>query len=195
VITSCTKNNDVQPNVIATGKKQVDTISKSGLSLDDSIHLALFNVAPQKVYTSVSGKILTMKYDENVDLYMSAAGYQQTSSVHLLEDFSNTALKGFDFTTVAEGGNTTLDWVDDNLNNVILKTVTDTVINNYSVVKINVHRTFTFFNTYDSAQAATDEQNLLIGKTDDKITFTSYSYYNQKNYPKTNLTIGLVYSK
>jgi hypothetical protein len=147
------------------------------------------------VKTSVSGTNLILVFDENIDLLFSAEGYQKTSAVHLFEDFSKTLLAGFDYTTVAEGGNTTLNWVDDNLNNVVLKTVTDTVINKIKMVKINVHRPFTFSKIYASNQAALNEQALFIAKTNDSIAFTSYCYYNQKNYQPVSVLATLVYSK
>jgi hypothetical protein len=197
VIAGCSKNNDVKPNTGTSVTTITDTTANTTakLSLDDSLHMAVFSAAPQIVKTSVSGKNLILKLDENINLLIAADGYKKTSSVHLLEDFKNTLLAGFDYTTVAEGGNTTLNWVDDNLNNVILKSVTDTVINNFKVVKINVHRTFTFFKIYDKNQLAIDEQNILLNKKDDLIMFTSYSYYNQKNYPKTSAVAFVDYEK
>jgi hypothetical protein len=202
VFLGCSKSGDVKPvaSNSSTVKKPVpaDSVAHStntGLSHDDSIHVVTFSAAAQKVNVSVSGKSLFMVFDENVDLYFSAEGFQKTSAVHLKEDFGNTSLKDFDFTTVAEQGNVTLNWVDDNLNNVILKTVTDTVINGQKMVKINVHRAFTFFKVYESAQEAIDEQTNLLEKSDEKITFSSYCYYNQKNYTPYLATAKVVYSK
>src|SRR5580698_7561066 len=142
VMCACNKNGDLSPqkNNSATtggsskttggGNSQTPPDTTPKLTHDDSIHMATFNIKPQQVKTTVSGTNLVLVYNENVDLLFTAEGYQKISAVHLHEDFSKTLLAGFDFTTVAEGGNTTLNWVDDNLNNVILKTVTDTVINN-----------------------------------------------------------------
>jgi hypothetical protein len=177
------------------GTKPPDTTKTIALSHDDSIHLATFKINPQMVSTSVSGTNLILKFYENVSLLFTSEGYQKTSAVHLSENFKNTLLANFDYTTVAEGGNTTLDWVDDNLNNVILKTVTDTVINNVQMVKINVHRPFTFFKVYPTNQAALNEQAIFINKTTDTIGFSSYSYYNQKNYLPRSSSAKLVYYK
>ena|SRR6185312_4328724 len=168
--------------------------SGSQLSHDDSIHMATFTIAPQAVTASVSGTNLILKFDENVDLLFTAEAYKKTSAVHLKEDFKNTMLAGFDYTTIAEGGNKTLNWVDDNLNNVILKTITNTVINGVSMVRINVHRQFTFFKVYQSNAAALSQQALFASKKDDIIVFSSYSYYNQKNYPPVAASAYLVYS-
>jgi hypothetical protein len=197
VITGCSKTRDILPvnpgNGVASKKPADTTVIR--MSADDSIHLAAFKVNPQKVKISISGKNLIMKFDENIDLLISPDGYGKTSAVHLHEDFKNSLLAGFEFTTVAEQGNTTLNWVDDNLNNVILKSVGDTIINNNRMIKINVHRTFTFFKIYENDQLAINEQNILLSKKDDQIIFTSYSYYNQKNYPKTSVAAFVEYQK
>jgi hypothetical protein len=200
----CHKDSGVNPKSSSTGdnsnpsggggaKPPVDTALR--LSHDDSIHLAAFKVKPQMVSTSVSGTNLILKFDENVDMLFFAEGFQKTSAIHLIENFKSTLLAGFDYTTVAEGGNTTLNWVDDNLNNVILKTITDTVVNNVKMVKINVHRPFTFFKVYSSNKDALNEQALFVQKTTDTVSFKSYSYFNQKNYLPTYSSAKLVYSK
>lgn len=162
---------------------------------DDSIHFATFRMAPQNVKTSVTGSKLTLVFNENVDLLFTVAAYKLTSAVHLHEDFSASQLAGFDFTTVAEGGNTTFDWVDDNLNNVMLKKVTDTMINNKPWVKINVQRPFTFSKQYASNDAALNEQAAFLANTNDVVLFSSYCYYNQKNYPSVTAAASLVYTK
>ncbi len=194
---SCNKSSDVNP-----GSKSVDSvISTTPLTStvpsthDDSIHVVSFIAKPQMVISSVSDTILTLTFNENVNLLLTAEGYQETSAVHLLENFKSTLLAGFDFTTVDEQGNTTLNWVDDNLNNVILKTITDTVINKVQMVKINVHRPFTFFRLYGSNQAALAEQAVIVKKLNDNVVFSSYCYYNQKNYAPDSTSVNLVYSK
>jgi hypothetical protein len=191
VFISCSKNNDTKPGSGGTTKTTTGGTAK--LSTDDSLHLVSFKVNSQIVTTSTSGTSLTLKFNESIDLLIPYAGYQLTSAVHLTEDFKNTLFAGFNFTTVAEDGTVTLDWVDDNLNNVILKTVTDTVINNQKLVKVNVHRTFTFVKVYDSNFLASNEQALLFKKADDVIAFSSYVYYNQKNYLPTSVSAKVIY--
>jgi len=197
LFSGCTKNNDVAPqnnnNNNSTGTTLPDPAS--GLSHDDSIHMPKFNINRQIVKTSVSGSKLNLVFNENVDILFAAEAYQKISAIHLTEDFKTTLLNGFDFSTVAEGGNTTLNWVDDNLNNVILKKVTDTVIRNVNMVKINVNRPFTFFKSYSSNKDAVNAQAAFISKTDDTVVFTSYSYYNQKNYLPQSEAALLLYTK
>src|ERR1700761_5895219 len=145
---SCAKKGDVTPTKTDSTKTSTTTTTSSTsttgtttstttsqtdpnvkLTHDDSLHMVVLNVAKQVVKTSVSGVNLTLTYNEDVDLYITKAGYNQTSAIHLLENFNHSLLAGFEFTTVNEYGATTLNWVDDNLNNVILKSQKDTTIN------------------------------------------------------------------
>jgi hypothetical protein len=162
---------------------------------DNQLHQPVFSVASQLIKTSVSNQTLTLVFNENVTITLTAAGYNQTSAIHLSEDFYNTMLSSFDYTTVNENGQVTPDWVDDNLNNVTSKTVTYTVVNNINMVNITVNRQFTFFRTYASNQTAVNEQNIFLSDTGDQITFTSYCYYNQKNYPLYSVNAKVVYTK
>jgi hypothetical protein len=201
---SCSKKGDVTPNKTdstrtSTSTSTTSTTSQTApgvvLTHDDSLHLVVLNVNQQVVKTSVSGVNLTLTYNENVDLYITKAGYSQTSAVHLLESFNHSLLAGFDFTTINEYGQSNLNWVDDNLNNVILKTVKDTNINRVPVVKITVKRPFTFFKIYTSNQDAIKEQNYLLTDISDIITFSSYSYFAQKNYEQSSVTAHVVFTK
>jgi hypothetical protein len=177
------------------GSSQTPPDTTPKLSHDDSIHTATFKLPLQAVKTTISGTKLVLVYNENVNLLFSPEGYQKTSAIHLHEDFGKSLLAGFSYTTVAEGGNTTLNWVDDNLNNVVLKTVTDTLINNRNMVKVNVHRSFTFVKDYFSTQAAQNEQAVFAARKNDTVAFSSYCYYNQKNYLPTSSSASLLYSK
>jgi len=204
VFAGCSKSGDVTP----TGNKSSGDASKTSgtpsqtppdttpkLTHDDSIHMVSFKLSAQTVKTSVSGSKLILVFNENVDLLFSQEGYMKISAVHLTEGFGKTMLAGIDYTTVAEGGNTTYDWVDDNLNNVTQKTVADTVINKVKMVKINVHRPFTFTKQYASNKDALSGQAQFIGKTNDTVTFSSYSYYNEKNYQPRTTAAVLVYTE
>jgi len=188
-----------------TGKTSGDTTKTGGFSQtppdttpklthDDSIHLATFSLKPQIVKTTQSGKKLTLVYHEDVSLLFAGEGYLRTSAVHLHEDFSKSALAGLDYTTVAQGGNITLNWVDDNLNNVILKTVTDTSVNGHKMVKITVRRAFTFVKNYSTADEAGEGQKEFAARQNDVVTFSSYCYYNQKVYRPASISGNLVYS-
>ena len=124
-----------------------------------------------------------------------ADAYNQTYAVHLKEDFKKSVLAAFDFTTEGENGQTAFNYVDDNLNNIRFKTLSDTLTQGVKVKKIAVHRQLTFSRTYDSPQLAADQQNLILARYDDFIKFSSYTYYNQKNYPTTSAKAYVKYGK
>jgi hypothetical protein len=94
--------------------------------------------------------------------------------LHLKEDFSKSSLATLDYTTVDEAGATDFDWVDDNLNNVIDKTVTDTTINTIAMKKINVNRKFTFTETFADNASAVAKEDSLYNINTEKIRFSSY---------------------
>ncbi len=202
VLFGCNKQGDVTPggtsanNTKPGGTPIIPPVDSSNkLTREDSIHMAAFIIYAQKVKTSVSDRTLKLVLDEDVNIFILQEAYKRTSAVHLLEDFKTSALPAFDFTTVNGDGQTNFNYVDDNLNNVKLKSIKDTVINGIDVVKVNVHRPFTFSKVYNSNQLATDQQNLLLNRTNDIITFSSYTYYNQKNYPVTAAVARITYVK
>jgi len=200
IFTACNKNGDVAPqkgsgSTSSGGSSQTPPDTTPKISHDDSIHMATFNMQPQAVNLKVSGTKLILVYNENVNILLNQEGYGKTSAIHLHEDFSKSGLFGLDYTTVAAGGNTTFNWVDDNLNNVILKTVTDTMVNNRNMIKINVHRAFTFEKEYFSEDAARNERESFAERRNDTVIFSSYCYYNQKNYSPVSFSGPLVYSK
>ncbi|MDB4923055.1 hypothetical protein [Mucilaginibacter sp.] len=198
ILWGCSTQNNVKPTDSSQPsgnqtKPPADTTKK--LTRDDSIHKVAFIIYSQKVKTSVSGKTLILAFDENVNLFVLADGYKKTSAVHLKEDFKKTSLGAFDFTTLNQDGLTTFNFVDDNLNNVKFKTISDTTVSGVKAVKVNVHRLITFSKEYYSNQLAIDQQNLLLSKSDDLLSFSSYTYYNQKNYPVTSAVTYLQYVK
>ena len=197
---SCSKKGDVQPTSADTTKTGSGKLAATPdptvtLSHDDSIHMAAFIIYPQDVKTSVNGKTLNLVFDERVNIFLLADAYEQTYAVHLKEDFKKSVLAAFDFSTEGENGVTAYNYVEDNLNNIRFKTISDTTIQGVKVKKIAVHRQLTFSKTYDSAQLATDQQNIILGHYQDFITFSSYTYYKQKNYPTTNAVAYIKYTK
>jgi hypothetical protein len=194
---SCGKQGDVKPTSTVTTNTPITAAPDPTVKLthDDSTHIVAFIVYPQNVKTAVTGKTLTLKFDENVNLFLLADGYKHTSAIHIKEDLKKTVLAAFDFTTENENGQTTFNFVDDNLNNVKFKTISDTLIQGVKVKKVNVHRQLTFSKVYASAQLAIDQQSLVLGRYEDLITFSSYTYYNQKTYPVTSAVAYVKYGK
>src|ERR1700761_6430393 len=97
---SCSnKQGDVKPGDGSTdggstngGGSTTGPTNPTGLTRDDSVHMVAFNIQAQKVKTSVTGKTLKLEFYENVNLFLSAEAYKQTSAIHLKQDVSKTSL-------------------------------------------------------------------------------------------------------
>lgn len=198
VLFSCSKQGDVKPTSTDTTKTNNGHLSAPPdpavqLSHDDSIHMAAFIISPQNVKTTITGKTLNLIFDERVNIFLMADAYEQTYAVHLKEDFKKSALAAFDFSTEGENGVTAYNYLEDNLNNIRFKTITDTLIQGVKIKKIAVHRQLTFSKTFDSQQLAADQQNIILSRSGDFITFSSYTYYKQKNYPTSSAVAFVKY--
>jgi hypothetical protein len=157
------------------------------------LHKVYLSTPTQTVATTVNNNILNLLYTENINVLLTARGYDQSFAVHLVGDFSESALNAFDYTLTTKSGNTTYDWADDNLNDVDQKTVSDTTINGEEMVKINVVRYFKFSKQYATIQAAQQEQIILSNTNGDIINFSSYVFFGQ-NYPATQIKSKVAYS-
>jgi len=180
LLASCSKDKSGLPTPTQVAALQSSTLltnasNQSAVTkLDTNRYAVNFLVKGQTVKTSVSGNVLNLTYTENIKLLLNPADYYGSWAVHLSDDFSQSALDGFDYTTVTKEGDVTFRWIDDNLNNITQKVAADTVVNNVKMVSLRVYSTFNFSKTYASANAAISAQNTLLAKTDDKIIYSSY---------------------
>jgi len=165
-------------------KSNVTPVKKTTVDTDLLIHTVKLDTTPQYSAVSVSGTKLTVIWYEDITLLIPTEGYNLSYSVRLEQDFSKTGLANFDFTTFDAYGNITYDWVDDNLNNVIAKTVTDTTIAGAKITKVTVQRPFIFAKTYATNQAAVMGEDSILSRKTDKISFSSYVIF-LKTYPAT----------
>lgn len=169
------------------------TSSTGGTSTQPSTNYAISFVTPdQVVATNVKNDTLVMVYHENVSLVLNPEEYASSWAVHLIETFDGTTLSGVDYTTVNPQGIAVHNVVDNNMNNVILKSVSDTTVNGAAKKVMRVFRNFTFSKVYDSNAAAISEQNKLVG-TKEQMSFSAYYYADAPTIISTNSTI--VYTK
>src|ERR1700761_5098303 len=194
--TSCKKLTDTTPASKLNNKTSVTQTSVPSAPIDTDllIHSISFSAPTQYVITSVAGNEITMVYNENVNLFIPKQGYDLSWAIHLTEDFSSAILSKFDYATVDDQGHINTDWVDDNLNGVNSKTVTDTTIKNMAMVKINVQRQFTFTKEYADNATAVPAQNTILLITTNKIAFSSYVSFTE-NYPATSASLPVTYIK
>ena len=133
VLTGCKKSNDITPTGQDTKTITNNPLPSAPIDTDAFIHQINFSAPFQLVVMSVADTKLTMIYYENVDVLIPNNGYTLSYALHLTEDFSHSSLANMDYTTVNEAGDVNFDWVDDNLNNVIDKTVSDTTVNSIAM--------------------------------------------------------------
>lgn len=139
----------------------------------ESYKALTIKTSPQTVKMKVTGNQLNMVYNEDVTLLLDSGALAKSYAVHLKEDFSTTKLNDYDYHSITKWGINATNWVDDNLNNVVVQSSKDTLINNHIFVKKRITRTFIYQIAYDNATAATAVMNGLLKQTD-ILTFSAY---------------------
>ena len=181
VLASCSKRGTVAPAVISS-KPDSATI----------LHTVAVSAPTQRTLTTLTDSTLILAFKEDVTLLLPAAGFNQSFSVHLSQDFSASALSKFNYSITTNDGITYYDWVDDNLNNVDQKTVSDTTVNGLEMTKIHVVRTFNFVQQYANEQLALTAQNTILHTNNDKVIVSSYVLFD-KAYPTATLIVPIKY--
>jgi hypothetical protein len=148
----------------------------------------------QVVKVSVSGSQLTMVYNEDVTLLLDSVKLTKTWGVRLKEDLSGTKLASYEYHSITKMGINATNWVDDDLNNVVIKSSKDTLVNNRLFVKKRITRTLNYQKTYDNAAAATSVMNDLLKQTDIMVFSAYYAPENPDLTTITN-TAKLTYKK
>ncbi|WP_121812697.1 hypothetical protein [Mucilaginibacter kameinonensis] len=208
VFASC-KKTDIVPEVakgatgVTTGTNTgTNTGSNSGTdggsNTDTSIPAAgtvKLDITDQIVTTKVSDNTLYLNYTETVNLILNADDYQKSSAVHFKEDFSKSGLANFDFTTVNKDNQVATNYLDDNLNNVVIKSASTSTVNGKQLTKLVLERAIKFSKAYKQQDLAIEAQNDILKQTTDVISFSSYYYMNGKNTDPTSATAKVVYNK
>lgn len=146
----------------------------------------------QTVKMAVTSNILNMVYNEDVTLVIDSAKLNDNWAVHLKEDFTGTQLAAYDYRSLTKYGVNATNWVDDNLNNIVLHSTKDTLINNKAFVIKRITRSFIYQKFYDSSASATVVMGQLL-KQKDIITFNSYLTPTDTDATKTSNTAKLTY--
>jgi len=127
----------------------------------------------QVVKMAVTANVLNLVYNEDVTLVLDSAKLADNWAVHLKEDFSGTQLSHFDYHSLTKYGVNATNWVDDNLNNIVIHSSKDTLINNKLFVKKRITRSFIYQKAYSSTEDATTVLNQLLKQTE-IIGFSAY---------------------
>jgi hypothetical protein len=165
-------------------------------SLDFNENYAALNIktSAQVVKMAVTANVLNLVYNEDVTLILDSAKLNDNWAVHLKEDFSGTQLCHFDYHSLTKYGVNATNWVDDNLNNVVIHSSKDTLINNKMFVKKRITRSFVYQKAYNSAEDATTVLNQLLKQTE-IIGFSAYYAPSESESAATVNTAKLTYAK
>ncbi|RYE28333.1 MAG: hypothetical protein EOP42_17160 [Sphingobacteriaceae bacterium] len=169
--------------------------SSSAVSTVNYVALNI-KTSTQVVKVGVTNNVLSMVYSEDVTLIADSTQLNGNWIVRLKEDFTGTQLADYHYNSMTKFGVNATDWVDDNLNNVIIRSSKDTLINNKLFVKKRITRNFNYKQSFDSATAAANVLNQLL-KTTDIIAFTSCfaSLKTDDTHSNTSNTAKLTYTK
>ncbi len=148
----------------------------------------------QVVKMAVTSNVLNMVYNEDVTLLLDSDMLAQNWAVHLKEGFTGTQLAAFDYHSMTKYGVNATNWVDDNLNDIIVHSSKDTLVNNKMFVKKRVTRSFIYQKFYGSSAEATVVLNQLLKQTD-IITFTAYYAPGDPETAPTVNTAKLTYAR
>ena len=148
----------------------------------------------QVVKMKVAGNQLTMVYNEDVTLILDSGTLAKFREVHLKEDLGATKLNDYDYRSMTKGGVNATNWVDDNLNNIVIQSSKDTLVNNRIYVKKHIVRTFTYQKAYGTNDAALSVMNGLLKQTD-ILTFSAYYAPENPDVATTTNTAKLTYVK
>ncbi|WP_154402289.1 hypothetical protein [Mucilaginibacter endophyticus] len=204
VFASC-KKTDIVPEVakgatsINTGTNTgSDSGTNTGSNTDASVPAAgavKLDIADQIVNTKVTDDILYLNYTETVNLVLNSDDYQKSSAVHFKEDFSKSGLANFNFTTINKDNQVATNYLDDNLNNVAIKSASTSTVNGKKLTKLVLERVIVFSKAYKQHDLAIEAQNDILKQATDVIGFSSYYYMNGKNTDATSTTAKVVYNK
>ncbi|WP_183563822.1 hypothetical protein [Mucilaginibacter sp. SP1R1] len=196
-LTSCkqSKLGDPTPTKGTSGGGTTD--GTTGGTTDNSNaaqYTVKLNIANQVVNTSVGHDTLFLVYTEKADIILNKSEYESSSAVHFKEDFSKSNLANFHFIALNSNEEYATDYVDDNLNNVKLKTASTVVIDGKNFVNLHLERVFIFYKAYKQAALAAEAQANILKADKDVITFSSY-IYDKKNYDTTTATATVSYTR
>ena len=184
-LSSCSKLQDDIVNPVKGGNETVNDGSGTytiNLTIND-----------QEVMTSVKDDTLFLDYHEKVTLLLNPKDYENSSAVHFKEDFSKSILAGYHYRMLTNDNKYIYDSADDNLNNVTIKSASTVTIDGKKYTKLELERVFSFFKAYKQQQLASEDQANVLKITNDKISFSSYIYYDKKNSDPVTFTAPLIY--
>jgi hypothetical protein len=155
-----------------------------------------YETPDQVVKMHVNNDTLWLNFYENIVVLVDPDDYSNSWAMHLIEDLSQSYLKGLHFRALASPAGYANDWIPINLNDAApgQKTSTNVTVDGKQYVKVTISRLFEFYNKLGSNQAAINQQNTLLNTTDHTVTYKLF-YSDGSGYSLSNDgTFKIVYS-
>lgn len=162
----------------------------------DKKYYAEYQTGNQSATMFVCNDTLRIDFHENIIVLVDPNDYAHRWALHLIQDFSQSYLTGLHYNALASAAGYAYDWVPVNLNDAAAGQVTSTnvTVNGKQYVKVNVARTFEFFNKMGTAQAAQNQLNSLLQSTNQSVTYKLF-YSDGNGFSISNDgTFKIVYS-
>lgn len=179
---------------LASCKKDKNQGSSASVPVGENYAALNIRTTDQVVKVSTAANVLNMVYNEDVTLILDSAKLGGSWAVHLKEDFTGTRLAAYDYHSLSKYGVNATNWVDDNLNNIVLRSSKDTLIAGRMFVKKRITRSFIYQKSYASAADAAGVMDQLLQQTD-IIAFNAWFTPAEPDEAKTANTAKLIYVK
>jgi hypothetical protein len=156
-----------------------------------------YSNSDQTVKTFVRNDTLWLHFNENVVVLVDPNDYANTWGMALIQEFSNSYLKDLHYIGLATPAGYSYDWMPINLNDVApgQKTSTNVTVNGKKYVQVTISRVFEFFQKMGTSQAAVDQQNIVLQRTNDAVLYKTFYSANGVFSLSNDATFKLVYTK
>ena len=151
----------------------------------------------QIVKTFVRNDTLWLHFNENVVVLVDPNDYENTWGMALIQEFTNSYLKDLHYIGLATAGGYSYDWMPINLNDVApgQKTSANVTVDGKKYVQVTVSRLFEFFQKMGTTQAAVDQQNIVLQRTNDSVLYKTFYAANGIFSLSNDASFKLVYTK
>jgi hypothetical protein len=151
----------------------------------------------QIVKTLVRNDTLWLHFNENVVVLVDPNDYANTWGMALTQEFSNSYLKDLHYFGLATPAGYFYDWMPINLNDAAPGQITSTnvTVDGKKYVQITISRLFEFFQKMGTPQAATDQQNIVLQRSNDNVLYKIFYSANGIFSLSNDATFKIVYTK
>ena len=156
-----------------------------------------YQVADQVVKTRLVNDTLRLDFYQEVNFLVDPNEYRNSWALHLIQDFSNSYMKDLHFDMIASAAGYAHDWVPINLNDVHpnQKTSTNVNVDGKDYVKVTLKRVFEFYSKLGTAQAAAQQQGVLLQTTNHSVLYKAFYSFNSQYSLSNDGRFNIVYTR